>query len=222
MRIISKYKDYYDGGGHGMVDKSIVYLRKEENIPYDNKTDMYGLKKQLNDIGKYYYKLKDKSISYIDSFIVGFCGKQYVGYGIYRRTKNQFTEELTITYDIDELSNLFSNPKDIEYIIEKHKYILNKNCIDVFHTLNTPIYLYEFGGIVGYRPNKNRNQITINPNLKEYEFYLVFDTYSAFQEISMFVGGVLTNNPKNDIVVSDKTKIESKGFDYKHSFRNTR
>ena len=58
----------------------------------------------------------------------------------------------------------------------------------------------------------------INPNLKNYEFYKIFDTFQAFQEIQMFLGGVLGAGEKNIIEVEDKYKIAGHGFN-KWSFR---
>ena len=54
--------------------------------------------------------------------------------------------------------------------------------------------------------------------LKDYEFYKKFDSFAAFQEIQMFLSGVLGNKENEIIVVSDKDKIAQHGFD-KFSFR---
>jgi hypothetical protein len=41
----------------------------------------------------------------------------------------------------------------------------------------------------------------------------------AFQEIQMFISGVLGIDENPTVEVSDKDKIISRGFDYKWSFR---
>ena len=59
----------------------------------------------------------------------------------------------------------------------------------------------------------------LNPRLKRFEFYKVFDSYGAFQEIHMFLSGVLGNTEKKTVGVSDIHRLEAHGFDRKTSFR---
>ena len=59
----------------------------------------------------------------------------------------------------------------------------------------------------------------INPLLKDYQFYKVYDAVQTFQEIQMFISGVLGNKEKEIIEVADKYKITQHGFDKKWSFR---
>lgn len=59
----------------------------------------------------------------------------------------------------------------------------------------------------------------INTHLDKIDFVKIFDPYSAFQEIEMYVSVVLGIDSQKTIEVSDKSKIESHGFDYKYSFR---
>lgn len=56
--------------------------------------------------------------------------------------------------------------------------------------------------------------------LKDIEFYRVFDPWSAWQEISMFVGGVLPAQGREMVTISDKVRLEKHGFDRVRSFRN--
>ena len=58
----------------------------------------------------------------------------------------------------------------------------------------------------------------LNPHYNDYEFYKVFDSFTAFQEIQMFMGGVLGSGEKEIVEVADKYKIGQHGFD-KWSFR---
>jgi hypothetical protein len=65
---------------------------------------------------------------------------------------------------------------------------------------------------------RGRNgKIVYNGSLKEMEFFRPFDTYTAFQEISMFLGG-LAAPLKNIPQVPDKIMVGIKGFD-EWSFR---
>jgi hypothetical protein len=59
--------------------------------------------------------------------------------------------------------------------------------------------------------------VTINPKLADIEFYRLFEVNKCYQELDMFIGGVLANNPTVD-PIPDKYKIQQHGFDNK-SFR---
>lgn len=73
--------------------------------------------------------------------------------------------------------------------------------------------------------NKNRDGWTeyseINPLLNEYEFQRVLDPFTVYQEIDMFISGILGNT---EVIpeMRDKDKIVSHGFDLKTSFRKTK
>ena len=84
----------------------------------------------------------------------------------------------------------------------------------MFRELNTPVFIYDSER----RKPRTSDALTIDPILKDYEFYKVVDAFQAFQEISMFIGGVLGRGEKEIIVVEDKYKIAQHGFD-KWSFR---
>ena len=51
------------------------------------------------------------------------------------------------------------------------------------------------------------------------KFQTIFEPFTAFQEIEMFLGGVIGSNENNIIEIEDKYRIESHGFN-KWSFRN--
>lgn len=59
-------------------------------------------------------------------------------------------------------------------------------------------------------------------SLKEYDFPRAMDPYALFQELSMFVGGVLPRNPNPMVeITDDRIKVAKHGFD-KWSFRKHR
>ncbi len=61
-------------------------------------------------------------------------------------------------------------------------------------------------------------RIERNPNLKEVGFYQDKDAYTAFQELSMFLGGVMGSSGRPMVQLSDKEVHAKHGFD-KWSFR---
>ena len=165
------------------------------------------------------------------AFIVGFCGKLYVGWKLYREwvdpessLLNNYPETLTdITYDHELIKKYIkSNFWGGNNLDDDFEYIKNYNAINIFRKLKAPIFIYDYDygrtSINAYR-NRSKCVFIINPNLSEYEFYTVFDSFQAFQEVQMFMGGVLGKGEKDIVEVADKYKIEQHGFDYKYSFR---
>lgn len=66
--------------------------------------------------------------------------------------------------------------------------------------------------------------ISVNPTgLKQLGFASALDPYTAFQELSMWISGVLGGTSPDIVrIVDDKTLIESHGFDPRFSFRGPR
>ncbi len=70
------------------------------------------------------------------------------------------------------------------------------------------------------QPQFSKNICRINgDNLKDYQFYKVIDPFTLFQEISMWIGGILPHQGRPMVdITDDKIKIVKHGFD-KFSFR---
>lgn len=62
------------------------------------------------------------------------------------------------------------------------------------------------------------SKLVLNPVLKDFQFFRAVDAFQAFQELSMFISGVLGGQSPKMIEVSNEVKIHKAGFD-KHSFR---
>jgi hypothetical protein len=155
--------------------------------------------------------------------LVGFCGKIYPLLKRYEYTKNYFgtrTWELKeLVYDYDRAFDLITAYKE-DGIYRKEEIIKA-----LFDFMRTPYefdeLFVELGAPCFYiHPSKfgHNLNVTINPVLKDLKFYQVFDAFSTFQEISRYLGNVLTNREKM-IPISDKHRIAQHGFD-KHSFRH--
>ena len=67
--------------------------------------------------------------------------------------------------------------------------------------------------------DNEKRKLELNPSLKGVEFYKQVETGLAFQKIESFIGGVMTASPVSMVKVSDKTRLEKRGFDSKLSFR---
>ncbi len=238
MLIITRKKDYYDGvvGTMG-IDKTLVYNREpvevdEKDFPKfikRNKYDWRGTKDtpfitlSNHDIKKEYKKQYEQ----YGHFVVGFCGKFYVGWKLYHEIddpniiagKKLITE---ITYDFDLIKKIIKSRSYWGNIEDDINRIKNFEGLQYFRDFNAPVFVYDadFERKIINRKYVDRSicKLIINPLLKDYEFYKVFDSFQAFQEISMFMGGVLGRGEKEIIEVQDKYKIAQHGFD-KWSFR---
>lgn len=231
MLIINKKnKDYYDGVvGTVGVDKTIVYERKYQeleendiNFPEEfKKYRKYYPKEEPILCKLWHFNLQNRK-KYIGEtpFIVGFCGKIYIGWKFHYKISNihlDDTIKTDIVYDLDEIKKLIEHKSWNLHLDDIVNDILNYNAIDIFRRYNTPIFIYDYD----YYFSEYRSVVPrfyINPRLKDFEFYKVFDTFTAFQEIQMFISGVLGSGEKEITEVEDKHKISQHGFD-KWSFR---
>lgn len=58
-----------------------------------------------------------------------------------------------------------------------------------------------------------------NPRLKDVRLGSLLDSYALFQEVSMFIGGVMPGQQSPMVQVSDRTQVLKKGFDPVYGFR---
>lgn len=235
MRIISKFKDYYDGGMAYGQDEAVVYVRKKEEVFIDkirrnayervHGTQYAPFEKELIS-GRNCYGI-DWNV-----FVVGFCGKCHIGIEL-KWSNYCFTEkEHAFCYNIE----------DVEAFYKK---VLGKRDFESFRNQKAPVYAGYFGrispyGLDGFRKifnlldsqdkykdyfldNKvptfvarlesDRIEVTYNQCLKDYDFYRVVDSYTAFQELSMYISGVLGVGEPVTVDVSDECMRDAKGFD---------
>lgn len=235
MHIIAKNKDYYDGvvGSVGM-DKTIVYERETIEITEDKEmlkefrhnrnASWYGHNRENHFTNLNYMSTKlDNKKKYDDNrfFIVGFCGKLYLGWKFSRTVEvwgenGMPCEEIRtdFIYGYDNAKEYLKDDYWRSNIKDDIKYVMNYDPINMFRELKSPVFIYD-----GDRSKPRMSDaLIINPVLKEWEFYKVVDAFTAFQEISMFLGGVLGIGEKEIVEIEDKYKIGQHGFD-KWSFR---
>ena len=248
MRIISKFKDYYDSAmGHGM-DLSVIFKR-DENVVFSNysmepigkDSDLQPYKEFRPALGvaEIYYKYLTINFAGI---IILFCGEMYrcVRVKVHRAdiirsipgkdilppdeyhhfydihsltkflTKLGIPDEVYSDYSLlawhhrnknsrlDLLKEFFDRPK------------VAKSYMDAIH-LKRIIY-------ASYLEDDRLHKVVTEPNLSEYEFVKVMPPTIAYQEIEMFLSGVLGQANAEPINISDKDRIYQHGFD-KKSFR---
>lgn len=238
MYIISKHKDYYDGvvGSVGM-DKTLVYERQVKDRTNALKEFKHSRSGgwRSNDENPFLNvgyadidREKTKKYKDIHFFIVGFCGKLYLGWKLYYKVKERDETGTIVDVTKTDIVYGYENVKDL--LIESCwrgnlkddiDYVMNYDPIEMFRKLKTPVFVHDTDAEVKRDKSyiiTSRTKLITNPVLKNYEFYKVVDAFTAFQEISMFIGGVLGIGEKEIIEVEDKYKIGQHGFD-KWSFR---
>lgn len=238
MRVISKFHDYYDSVMAYDGDRETVYVRDEIVIDCKKAKVTYP----FPSFGSYY----SYGDTHVDSFSIAFCGKVYNGVRLKMRYSEEDKVCYTID-DVNAFMKEKLNEKQLEAYYTKGgskywswyltHYSFNKHFNESAESTNNYQFLfdqYKAPIIIGdQRGGFHRDpQIIINGNLKKYEFFRCpyfmkneddslryFDTYTTYQELSMYVGGVLGSAMKHIPVPDDKTMAEIKGFDHKYSFR---
>lgn len=214
MRIISNFHDYYDGVQSIDENRELIYNRITENYPINIAKQPYDSHRAY--LSNYRTCFKNCTIS---SIVIGFCGGVYfclkIGscyhYGVktvdeYYKTTDKHTRRDYFNNKLYHRKGRTGQQNLHEYFYYYDNFVTKYN--NLFDQYNCPVF------VIHNKPN----HLIINPSLKDYEFYKIFDAYSAYQELSMYLGNLAT--PEKTIPeIDDKTMIEAKGFDLKYSFR---
>jgi len=244
MLIISKFKDYYDTAiGYGGVDKTCVYNRNSlvEGNKHNQEIvfETFEEKKIYWSNGPYIFDCRYKHGGFpykdipflITPFVIGFCGKIYIGYYLKWENKTKIVYNSNDFFQLcDPKDKRLFRESDKNRIINYFKKLQFKNHKELFFKYHAPIFILDYKVCLNkdeynYLPNEDKNQFNknkifiINPKLKDYEFYKIYNSFQAFQEIQMYLQGVLGNKEKEMINISEKNKLIQYGYD-KWSFRN--
>lgn len=217
MRIQSKFKDYYDGVQRISQDYDLVYLRYPKVVDVDKRL--------------VFSRRGAKEI------VVGFCGKLYYALGL----KAGLYDKYTWCWNKDQVDKFIRDKEDKEYrefyftkgYIRTRWYwnFMNQGQVkhyfdcankpesrdrdELFHEHSVPIFV---GEVVELEKRKWVTRLTLNARLEPYGFAKIFDPYTAYQELRMWVANMAA--PREHIPeVSDADMLEAKGFDPKWSFR---
>jgi hypothetical protein len=225
MRILSEFHDYYDAVQATGQDQTLVYFRKREEVD----TPVYPLPAIMR------YSAVPCAIE-LQQHVVGFCGRIYPALVLMRIA----SRTSAICYNLEEVDSFFQDncrKKEIEEYRTKKDSWLGRNwprhlrrhaiekhfaeCADkkdgfveMFREKRCPVWT---GTLLQYSWRARTGKIVYNDSLKNLEFFRLFDTYTAFQEIAMFLGGLAV--PLKEIPqIPDKIMVGIKGFD-EWSFR---
>jgi hypothetical protein len=118
--------------------------------------------------------------------------------------------------EVEDYFRPFYAPADVREYMIRHKIAI---LVDSPETRKD----YERGRRLSHQFSHLPTSLAVNPfTLKGLSFAKALDPYTAFQELSMWIGGVLGgNSPETVAITDDKVLAQSHGFD-KHSFRGPR
>jgi hypothetical protein len=226
MKIISSFHDYYDSVARAGIDSTIIYFRTTEELdvlPKDKAVVALEASKKIHEgLPAYTRSVCSRQINQFTTYAyypiyILFCGKIRVTFAAmdnrfaYRpgkRIEEYVIPErmLTIATSYDEV-----NPRRLRYTHsakERFKFFMEADGKPVnMVPLQAPVMVMELARYI------------INPCLKDYQFHKIVDPYTAFQELQMYISGVLSTGDKNpQKPISDELKAQSKGFD-EWSFR---
>lgn len=231
MLIQSAFKDYYDSAANIGIDKMIIYKRETSEVQLEDGFFIDGLPQYFpDDLGEEKY-LNGQSFTnrnYCKWMIIGFCGVHHLG--VFNTTAND-TKVHTMAYFGEDILKLDWKPQRIFWKYENPKIVIKqmlkqwhlKKNNDLFFKLNTPIFAKEIQHSLSKYEWKNKalylNKFEISPNLNNYKFFKVQDTFTAFQSLQTYISGVMGTKENDIIEVDNKSKIVKAGFDLKTSFR---
>lgn len=218
MRIISTYKDYYDGVvGTVGIDNSIVFNRVELEETFNK--NIYT-PARIYRSGRYGDN-KDESYQF---FFIGFCGKIYPVLQV-----NKYNSLTLISteyiYDVETIKQHF-----LDCYNQRDKYTRSLHTWDKYISQLNDAYLlslfqekklinFVIKSNVRYYSYENVTaELKGNVCLKDYSFFKLVDAFTAFNEISIFVGEQL-NTEVDSTNMTDKQMVVSKGFDPVYGFR---
>lgn len=225
MRIISRFHDYYDSAQKHGQDNTCVYLRQRYvqypvGIPYKEIEKMMPL-------------LDTRQLAVV-STVVGFCGILYPCFYV----RAWGTDRSATCYNVEHLVSFIDNLGDkriktnLEYKRKKSKRHFGR-IADRYYWNRTQFTYESIGSFFEKHPPLKDDSIffenkvpiftcvkkaratvefTINDCLKDLEFFKIFDPYTAYQELSMYVSGVLGVGSPETIEVSNDVLMHKRGF----------
>ena len=220
MRIISKFRDYYDHvQSFGMSD--VIYQRKKIELEITDKSLLKFVGEGLK-FNSWVFSFKKITVD-VQCYVIGLCGKTYPVIKLtatdkkYKKTTSFFYNEkdfhqYLIDHKYRDISQYTtkghwwkSEQSKVKAFFDYEWHKLN----ELFHQHNVPIYVINFN----LASRESTPSLILNHELKDFNFYTQMDTYKTFQEIEMFVSGVLKTPVVPTTTISDECMRDAKGFD---------
>ena len=227
MRIISSFHDYYDIGMQYGQDELVTWVRETESIKCDTQAlGIYPSWFKSYTIGtkKHRFSVKPAYLAFCGKVIPLHIGTECDYYNMKQSSKSPIYE-----YSKDGMINRFlkwlerhgENLSDMKYMGDEKDYDylhggkgldqldqwLNTPCHKLHSMFDCPVLLI------------SENNMVKCPNLSKISLQLVKDPYTVFQEIGMYISGVMGQKCNPMVTLSDKSKVLKHGFCPKYGFR---
>lgn len=218
MRIISKFRDYYDSAAGAGVDMTRVY---EREVRYQKTKVLEELDFQLP-IGR-------QSRDRVEWGCVYFCGRRYPYLETKVRAPESFALLRTTSFDkrfaneVEVRSGPFNRRRVVNWsmALDSLQGTPDTRGLNLIH--KSPVVVQRYrrlsDDIVG-SVKWDERLLVINDSLRNVGFQRVLDPFAAFQEIDMFLNTILVADVMPATKMSDKEKVVSHGMDTRFSFRH--
>lgn len=207
MKIVSKFKDYYDSMRAQDLDKEPFYLRETKVFEMHAMTD-----DQRFEADRLTASFMPR-ITGLERGVLGFCGRLFPFYIVGRdvcydqASLVAATEHSAFT---DEWGyGVYGVTRAVQELGPEWGYMRQRIDDGPFIRFRAPVLW------------RRETELVTNPILKALYFQTQVDVYTAWQELSMFLGNnMVSASTVPPRPISDVERAEAKGFDKKTSFRN--
>jgi hypothetical protein len=246
MRIITPaphFRDYYDGGMAYGQDTSATYVRAQrfEIADFRVQGEHEALVKHVHHDAAAYVKQEHRRDRATTSWwqsggseraqqgMLFFCGRAYpflqATRWVSKKTATGYVSQDPVymtSFDQKGFDPYCDNENSMRAPPFRQWLDENQSKADATINLhfNSPIVAYCLHDVGSSSISPDRKScFVVNPSLQGLGFQHVIDPFTAFQDISMFVTGVLGQNLDPPAAMSDKEKIGSHGLHPTHAFR---
>jgi len=224
MRIISRFQDYYDRGmAHG-ADHARAFLR--ETFEYSEQSSTCPIPSHLAPLTELLKSDMSAGRASLSPFLIAFAGKLYPG------VRCHVTGSAADAPPSQSSAEIVYDKESLFRFCVAHSIDLNKKGLfdrrtqaqrfqaffDLRGTTTGAGPLTTEGIAIAVAVARRPGHVLVNPALKPFEFFRVFDAWQAYQELDMYLGSLAAPDTKPPVQVSDPDRIKQHGFD-KQSFR---
>jgi hypothetical protein len=236
MKIVSKFRDYYDSMVRHGQDLTTVFVRKPEPITNEpllkilEKVNHYGARAPET------LTVKEEGHDYRYTFGLGHllvCGKIYRYVAVGRESALRWYTDYggsahDYFYDMATLTKFVESLGFVVKDIYRSKYFESNQSINLLEA-----FLSHQGTTEAESEAVKARVVTAtrawqcdsrffyweaNDSLSSFKFYKLMDPYTVYQELDMYISGVLGQQARDVVNISDKDRIYQHGFD-EYSFR---
>jgi hypothetical protein len=164
-----------------------------------------------------------------------FCGKLYTSIKVHRSSTGVSSDPSFKSFDY----NYFYTIESLQHYLENYEINLKKEKSDTRNwrkpqlsieniSKNLTVSDTHFNHCVENKlviaitvpePGGSNAIVELNGELKKVQFYKVFDAFTAYQELAMYVDGYLAYPGNQMIEIENEFRVKAHGFDHKYAFR---